>query len=76
MSTITKIWTKEKIRDIIRHLYEKTGLRGATLPITFNSYGNRLGYYRYVEPKAFGFKRKFFDDPSTGEAEVIDVIRH
>lgn len=76
MSTLTKIWTEEKIRDIIRHLDEKTGLSGATLPIAFNSYGNLLGYYRYVKPKAFGFNRKFFDDPSTGEAEVIDVIRH
>ena len=44
--------------------------------IAFNSYGWFLGHYRYVEPKAFGFNRKFFNDPATGEAEVIDVIRH
>lgn len=76
MSTITKNWTEDKIRSIIRKLDEKTGLNGAALPIAFNSYGWFLGHYRYVEPKAFGFNRKFFNDPSTGEAEVIDVIRH
>lgn len=76
MSTITKTWTEEKIRSIIRKLDEKTGLNGAALPIAFNSYGWFLGHYRYVEPKAFGFNRKFFNDPFTKEAEVIDVIRH
>ena len=76
MSTITKTWTEDKIRSIIRKLDEKTGLNGAALPIAFNSYGWFLGHYRYVEPKAFGFNRKFFNDPTTGEAEVIDVIRH
>lgn len=76
MSTITKIWTEDKIRSIIRKLDEKTGLNGSELPISFKSYGGTLGYYRYVEPKTFGFNRKFFNDPSTGEAEVIDVIRH
>jgi predicted SprT family Zn-dependent metalloprotease len=63
-------------RSIIRKLDEKTGLNGAALPIAFNSYGWFLGHYRYVEPKAFGFNRKFFNDSTTGEAEVIDVIRH
>ena len=76
MSTITKTWTEDKIRSIIRKLDEKTGLNGAALPIAFNSYGWFLGHYRYVEPKAFGFNRKFFNDSTTGEAEVIDVIRH
>ena len=76
MSTITKAWTEDKIRSIIRKLDEKTGLNGAALPIAFNSYGWVLGHYRYVEPKAFGFNRKFFNNPSTGEAEVINVIRH
>lgn len=76
MSTITEIWTEEKIRSIIRKLDEQTGLNGATLPIAFNSYGWFLGHYRHVEPKAFGFNRKFFNDPFTKEAEVVDVIRH
>lgn len=76
MSTITKTWTEDKIRSIIRKLDEKTGLNGTALPIAFNSYGWFLGHYRYVEPKAFGFNRKFFNDSTTGEAEVIDVIRH
>lgn len=76
MSTITKTWTEDKIRSIISKLDEKTGLNGAELPIAFNSYGWFLGHYRYAEPKAFGFNRKFFNNPSTKEAEVIDVIRH
>lgn len=76
MSTITKNWTEDKIRSIIRKLDEKTGLNGAALPIAFNSYGRFLGHYHHVEPKAFGFNRKFFNDLSTKEAEVIDVIRH
>ena len=76
MSTITNTWSESKIRDIIRKLDEKTGLNGAELPIMFNVYGHTLGCYRYVEPKAFGFNRKFFNDPFTNEAEVIDVIRH
>ncbi len=76
MSIITKTWTEDKIRAIIRKLDEKTGLNGAALPIAFNCYGESLGYYRYVEPKAFGFNRKFFNGYFTSEAEVIDVIRH
>lgn len=76
MSTFTKNWSVEKIRAIIRKLDEKTGLNGAELPIDFSSYGWFLGHYRYVEPKAFGFNRKFFNDPYTKEAEVLDVIRH
>lgn len=69
MSTITKTWTEDKIRSIIRKLDEKTGLNGTALPIAFNSYGWFLGHYRYVEPKAFGFNRKFFNDSTTGEAD-------
>lgn len=76
MFSITKVWTEEKIRFIIHKLDEKTGLSGADLPIAFKAYGNTLGNYQYVEPKAFGFNRKFFNASSTNEAEVIDVIRH
>ncbi len=76
MSTITKNWNEDMIRTIIRKLDKKAGLSGSTLSIAFNSYGWFLGHYRHVEPKAFGFNRKFFNNPSTEEAEVIDVIRH
>lgn len=75
MSTFTQNWTEDKIRAIIHTLDEKTGLDGASLPISFSSYGWFLGHYRYVEPKSFGFNRKFFNNPLTKEAEVIDVIR-
>lgn len=76
MSTITKAWTEDKIRSVIRKLDEKTGLNGASLPITLSGYGRRLGYYRRTKPNAFGFNRQFFNDPHTKESEVIDVIRH
>ena len=59
MSTLTKTWTEEKIRSIIRKLDEKTGLDGASLPIKLASHGNALGYYQYVGEKMFGFKPKF-----------------
>lgn len=76
MSFITKTWTEDKIRFIIRKLDDKTGLNGAALPIRLASHGNALGYYQYVGEKKFGFKSKFINDPNTKEAEVIDVIRH
>lgn len=75
MSTITKIWTEDKIRFIIRKLDAKTGLNGAALPIAFKCNGRVLGQYSH-KPKAFRFNRMFFNAPSTGEAEAIDVIRH
>ena len=75
MSTITKTWTENEIRFIIRKLDEKTGLNGAALPIAFKCNGRVLGQYCH-ESKAFSFNRKFFNAPSTGEAEVINVIRH
>lgn len=76
MSTITKTWTEDKIRFIIRKLDEKTGLNGAALPIKLVSHGNALGFYQYAGEKQFGFKPKFINDPNTKEAAVIDVIRH
>lgn len=76
MSTFTKNWSVEKIRAIIRKLDEKTGLRGADLPIDFSCYGWFLGLYHCGESKGFSFNRKFFDDPHTMEAEVLDIIRH
>lgn len=76
MSTITSNWTEEKIRSIIRNLDRKTGLDGASLPIKFASHWYSIGYYNHGLEKHFGFKRSFFNSPSTNEAEVIDVIRH
>lgn len=75
MSSITKVWTEEKIRNIIRKLDEKTGLNGADLPIHFKT-GGALGCYNRLEPKSFGFKLPFFNDPNTLESECIDTIRH
>lgn len=74
MSTLTAVWTEDKIRSIIRKLDEKTGLNGAALPIKLASHGNALGYYQYVGEKKFGFKPKFFNDPNTKEAEAVDVM--
>lgn len=76
MSTLTAVWTEDKIRSIIRKLDEKTDLNGAALPIKLASHGNALGYYQYVGENKFGFKPNFFNDPNTKEAEAVDVIRH
>lgn len=77
MSIVTKTWTENKIRSIIRKLDENTGLNGAALPIKFANHGNALGYYQYAGEKKFGFKPKFINDPEkTKEAEVIVVIRY
>lgn len=75
MSTFTRNWTVEKIRAIIRRLDEKTGLNGASLAIDFRCNGWFYGLY-HLHPRAFSFNRKFFNDPRTKEAEVLDIIRH
>lgn len=64
MSTLTAVWTEDKIRSIIRKLDEKTGLNGAALPIKLASHGNALGYYQYVGEKKFGFKPNFLTIPT------------
>lgn len=43
MSTITKTWTEDKIRSIIRKLDEKTGLNGAALPSLSTVMGGSSG---------------------------------
>lgn len=55
MSTITKIWTEDKIRFIIRKLDAKTELNGAALPIAFKCNDRVLGQYSH-KPKAFRFR--------------------
>lgn len=75
MSTITKLWTENQVRAIIRKLDEKTGLNGAALPIKFTCRGNILGCY-HSGKKYFRFHLQFMNEPSTKESEVIDLIRH
>ena len=83
MSTITKKWSIERIRDVIQKLDEKTSLSGADLNIVFEELNENkkrkriktLGYYnRFLNE--FGFEITFFNNPKVKESEVIDVIRH
>ncbi len=76
MSTLTQSWSEDKIRLIIRHLDQKTGLNGASLPIKLSLKGNHLGRYVYSDEGYFNFNRVFFDNPQTKESEVINTIRH
>lgn len=77
MSTLTKIWTEEKIRDIIRHLDEKTGLNGVALPTCFGKQHNTLGMYS-SEPgdEHFFFSLAYLNDPDYEERAAINLIRH
>jgi len=52
MSTITKTWTEDKIRSIIRKLDEKTGLNGAALPIKLASHGSGPARWLVLIPLA------------------------
>lgn len=76
MSTITKVWDEEKVRNIIRALDRKTGLNGADLPILIAG-GSALGAYSCEKNnKMFKFKANFFNNPNTKEAAAVYVIRH
>lgn len=76
MSTITKTWTVDKIRTIIRNLDRRTGLHGGELPICLERMQFHLGYHRYRPNAAFCFSTLYFNDPRFPERAAYDVIRH
>lgn len=76
MSTITKKWTEDHIRCILRNLDSRTGLRGGELPISFDRNVHRLGCHRYHPNSEFIFSTYFFNDPRFPERAAYDVIRH
>ena len=76
MSSITKEWDEIKIRWIIRNLDEKTGLKGAEIPIVLANHAGALGCYQFVNGESFWFKPTFINSDDTPEAAVVDLIRH
>lgn len=71
---MNNIWNENDIRKGLARLDAKTGLAGATLPLTFGNANCTLGSYSAVG--AFRFSRKYFEDPSWSIEEALDTIRH
>lgn len=71
---MNNIWNENNIRKELARLDAKTGLAGATLPITFSNAKCTLGSYSAAG--AFRFSRKYFEDPSWPMEEALDTIRH
>ena len=57
------IWNEAAIRKEFAKLDAKTGLKGATLPISFSNAKCTLGSYNSASGGAFRFSRYYFDDP-------------
>lgn len=70
------IWNEATIRKEFARLDTKTGLKGATLPITFNNSKRTLGFYSISNGGAFRFSRYYYDDPSWPIEAALDIIRH
>lgn len=70
------IWNEAAIRKEFARLDAKTGLKGATLPISFSNAKCTLGSYNSAGGGAFRFSRHYFDDPSWPVEEALDTIRH
>ena len=72
---VPKIWPEERIREELRRLDRKTGLKGADLPIVFSSTAKSLGMY-YPSEKKFQFSLRWFEDPTWSEQSALDTVRH
>lgn len=70
------IWNEETIREELRRLDLKTGLRGAELPIKFGKAKSYLGLYYQTEGKGFYFSTYYFENPDFQVESALDVIRH
>ena len=70
------IWNETAIRKEFARLDAKTGLKGATLPISFGNAKCTLGSYSSAGGGAFRFSRYYFDDPLWPIEEALDTIRH
>lgn len=71
-----KIWTEEMIRSEIMVMDNKTGLKGADLPIKFNPDKSALGSYCWQGEGYFTFSERFFKDPEWPLEAAINTIRH
>lgn len=69
-------WTESSIRKELARLDEKTGLNGASLPISFNNAKCTLGLYCSENGGSFRFSNYYFQNPEWPVEEALDVIRH
>lgn len=69
-------WTESTIREELSRLDKKTGLKGSSLPISFNNARCTLGLYSSVNGGSFKFSNYYFQDPSWPVEEALDTIRH
>lgn len=77
MSTLTKEWTIEKFKIVLKCLDLKTGLSGTTLDVYFMNDEGVVGCFDFSSEKwSFGFSKKTFNDPNFKEAAAIETIRH
>ncbi len=70
------IWSEEAIRAELGRLDAKTGLHGASLPISFGNAMTVLGMYFSREGGAFRFSNRYFQNPDWPRELALDVIRH
>ena len=70
------VWNETEIRKEMTRLDAVTGLRGASLPISFNNSERTLGMYCGENGGRFVFSNFFFQNPDWPVAEVLDTIRH
>ena len=71
------IWTEYRIRQELRALDRKTGLKGAELPIRFtNNEKATLGKYSSAEGGCLYFSNYWFQNPTWSRKMAVDTIRH
>ncbi len=77
MSTLTKIWTIEKFKRVLKSLDMKTGLSGAMLDVYFMEDDEAVGCFDFSSDSwCFRFSEKQFNDPNFKELAAIETIRH
>lgn len=77
MSTLTRNWTEEKFRFVIKNLDKKTGLSGAELRIELTEHDDSIAAFCHNGDKAyFRFCVSRFNDPEFKELAAIETIRH
>lgn len=72
------IWNETRIRDEIKRLDQKTGLRGEDIPIVFGNAKHTLGSFctQNGNAKQFRFSNYYFQNKDFPVEEAVDTIRH
>lgn len=71
-------WSKDRIREEIRRLDEKTGLDSSKVTIRLYEAPEPLGCFTFINPirMTFGFSATRFEEAGFTVAEALDIIRH